>query len=1392
MAKDSWLTVSPMSGKGNATLRNSGTPHKGRLQRSTVVTAVVKDMAEGKSYSVNQKPSSEYLTLDKTEFSIGEAGGNVTVTGKSNSARLTFTLGESSAISIPIPTTYTVNSFSNSTSAAITGDPGAKDEFTFSITFAIPRNLGAERVGVIVVQGSSSTVSAIANITQAVATFKMTYAKGDYINTISKTEETVQYGGTATCTATLLANTQQYSYTFDGWYEGSTKVGSALALSVANISKARSFMAKGKRTTNQYTLSTKITPTGGGTITGAGKVDWGTQLSVTATPATGYNFTNWVYRSTSYTTNPYTVTVTQNETIEAVFTLKKYRITTSAAYRVAESGDFTAGTTGGTVTASADYNHGSTVSLVASPATGYSFAGWYEGTTLVYSGTTYSFTATQARTLVGRFQRRWFTITFTAGTGGKVSPTSARVQWGGSASSTATANTGYTFSGWSDGTKTATISKTNIQADASYAASFGINTYVVTYVADTGIASVNPTSQSVEHGSNASGSTATVATGYNFSGWYEGSTRVFTTLATGSFGPITGNRTLTAKATIKTFSVTGNPQFKNTDGGTSYTDGTDGGTVSGSGTYNYGSTATLTAAAKTGYTFAGWFDGDGTKVSSSASLQITNITASVTRYARFDKIWYTVTYTKNDNIASVTPASQRVSYGSSAASTAALPATTAEFTYSFDGWYEGTTKVGSALALSVTNITKARTFQARGIATTRSYTITATSENTTYGTVTGGGSYNYNATVTLKATRKTGYTFSGWYEGTTRVSTSATYTFTCTGARTLVAKWAVYNITIPVTISPTGAGTTSPSPFTGQEGSSKSITATPSAAYNFSYWTDGVDDTHYTNNPQSVVFFAIKKLTAYFTIKKFTVSYTKGTGITAVSRASETVNYGANAAGSTATVQTGYTFDGWYNGSTKASSSVTFAPTNVTATVTYEARATINKFTVTASPYFRNTDGTGNYASGTDGGTVTGGGSVNYGGSSTVTAAAKTGYQFDGWYTAGATGGTLLSSNAAYTITNVTANQTVYARFSRIYYTVTYTVGNYVSSVSRTSERVAKGANALGSTMTINATTAQFSYAVDGWYNGSTKASSSATFAPTNVQGAMTLQARATQTTRSYTVTYVKGDYISAVSRASESVLYNGNAAGSTATVMATTDEFSYSFDGWYNGSTRVSTALTYAPTEVKSALTLTAKGKRTSRTYTATIYGAYRNTNGTGNYTQGTTGGEAGPNVSGTYNAEVTVKMLSIATGYKFDGWAESLAANATILSTSQSYTFKITKNITLYGRTTKQYFAVAVQLDSTSAGRGSVSGGGTVAYGTSMTVTCTMSKPGDVFDGWYEGSTRVSTSLSYTFSVTKARTLVAKILYIDVTPTSLDYEAGGGTKTITVTSNVGSWTVS
>ena len=278
---------------------------------------------------------------------------------------------------------------------------------------------------------------------------------------------------------------------------------------------------------------------------------------------------------------------------------------------------------------------------------------------------------------------------------------------------------------------------------------------------------------------------------------------------------------------------------------------------------------------------------------------------------------------------------------------------------------------------------------------------------------------------------------------------------------------------------------------------------------------------------------------------------------------------------------------------------------------------------------------------------------------------------------------------------------TVYARFTRIYYTITYSAGDYVASLSRTTERVAHGENAAGSTMTVNGTTAQYSYGVDGWYSGSTRVTSSATYAPTGVTANATYTAKGTRSLRSYTVTYNKGSYISSVSRASESVSYGSNAAGSTATVMASNAQYTYGFDGWYNGSTRVSTSVTYAPTNITGAVTLEARGTRTTKSYT------------------------------------------------------------------------------------------ISVSLDSSAAGRGSVSGGGSYAYGASATVKCTKTNSQDVFDGWYEGSTRVSTSLSYTFTVTGARTLVAKILYLDVTPTSLSYGATGGSQTFKITTNT-TWKIS
>ena len=1677
MAKDSWLTVNPMAGEGNASVVNTGTIHKGRLERQTVVTAVVKGIEAAKSYQVKQEPTSEYITLDQTSFDVGEGASTITVSGKSNSPKITFSLGTGNDIPIVLPANYTANGLLTVNGTSIPDDPGAVDEFVFSMQIPIPKNTVGKRTGKVSVTGSTSSVTGTVTITQATSTWTVTYSKGDYINTINKTSEKINWGGTATAVATLLANTAQYTYSFTGWYEGDTKISSDLSLSVSNITANRTFTAIGARTLNRYTLSFTITPTGAGTVSGGGTYDYGSSVKSTATPATGYNFTKWVDETGGEsTTNPYPGwEITKNRTIQAVFTIKSYSITLAAQFRIAETGDFTGGTTGGTVSGGGTVTHGTSVTAKATPATGYSFAGWYEGSNKVSDSASYTFSATGNRSLTARFQRQWFTVTFTAGTGGSVAPTSARVEYGGEASSTATAATGYTFSGWSNGVKTAKLTVTNVTANATYAASFGINTYVITYAKETGIASVTPTSETVEHGANAVGSTAALTTGYNFDGWYNGATRVSTVL---KYGPtnVTSNMTLTAKATIKTFAITGTAQYRDTDSTGSFTTGNNGGSVTGSGTYNYGSKATLTAASAAGYTFQGWYDAGGTQVSTAASYVIDSVTAAVTVYARFQKNWFTVTYTrgtgvnaltkttervayngtvtsetavastgyntptwtktsgtgtltvtagkatlsgvqsnctltasatinkytvsytKNANIASISKTSETVNYGGTATCTATLPANTAQYTYSFGGWYEGSARIGTTLALSVANITAARTFEARGVATVNKYTLTVVNgsgsgtynygtkvtitasaiegktfskwsdgvttasrevtvtANATYtaeyttntytvtyvkgtgiakisktsetvswganatgctatvttgytfdgwyngptrvstvlkygptnvtsnmtltakatiktfaitgtaqyrdtdstgsfttgnngGSVTGSGTYNYGSKATLTAASAAGYTFQGWYDaGGTQVSTAASYvidsvtaavtvyarfqknwftvtytrgtgvnaltkttervayngtvtsetavastgyntptwtktsgtgtltvtagkatlsgvqsnctltasatinkytvsytknaniasisktsetvnyggTATCTA--TLPANTAQYtysfggwyegsarigttlalsvaNITAARTFEARGVATVNKYTLTVVNGSGSgtynygtkvTITASAIEGKTFSKWSDGV-----TTASREVTVTANATYTAEYTTNTYTVTYVKGTGIAKISKTSETVSWGANATGCTATVTTGYTFDGWYNGPTRVSTSLTYAPTAVKSNLSLTAKANINSYTVSPSAYYRTTDGTGNYTAGTTGGTVSGGGSVNHGGSITVTASAAAGYKFDGWYSAGASGGTLLSSSASYAISGVTASMTVYARFTRIYYTITYSAGDYVASLSRTTERVAHGANAAGSTMTVNGTTAQYSYGVDGWYSGSTRVTSSATYAPTGVTANATYTAKGTRSLRSYTVTYNKGSYISSVSRASESVSYGSNAAGSTATVMASDAQYTYGFDGWYNGSTRVSTLVTYAPTNITGAVTLEARGTRTTKSYT------------------------------------------------------------------------------------------ISVSLDSSAAGRGSVSGGGSYAYGASATVKCTKTNSQDVFDGWYEGSTRVSTSLSYTFTVTGARTLVAKILYLDVTPTSLSYGATGGSQTFKITTNT-TWRIS
>ena len=74
---------------------------------------------------------------------------------------------------------------------------------------------------------------------------------------------------------------------------------------------------------------------------------------------------------------------------------------------------------------------------------------------------------------------------------------------------------------------------------------------------------------------------------------------------------------------------------------------------------------------------------------------------------------------------------------------------------------------------------------------TITYAIEASVNDGAKGSITGAGIYQKTSDVTLVATPTTGNKFVNWTEGSTEVSTTATYTFTASAARTLVANFAV-------------------------------------------------------------------------------------------------------------------------------------------------------------------------------------------------------------------------------------------------------------------------------------------------------------------------------------------------------------------------------------------------------------------------------------------------------------------------------------------------------------------------------------------------------------------------------------------------------------------------
>ena len=140
MAKASWLNVTPTQGSGNATVSvSTSAEHTGRNARTTTLTftaANVEDVVR----NVSQAGKPEYVDIAESASS-DKSGKTVTISGKSNSSKLTFSLG-SGTLGISLPSSYTANSVSTNNGAAINGDPGASAEYNFAISIVVPANTG--------------------------------------------------------------------------------------------------------------------------------------------------------------------------------------------------------------------------------------------------------------------------------------------------------------------------------------------------------------------------------------------------------------------------------------------------------------------------------------------------------------------------------------------------------------------------------------------------------------------------------------------------------------------------------------------------------------------------------------------------------------------------------------------------------------------------------------------------------------------------------------------------------------------------------------------------------------------------------------------------------------------------------------------------------------------------------------------------------------------------------------------------------------------------------------------------------------------------------------------------------------------------------------------------
>ena len=544
----------------------------------------------------------------------------------------------------------------------------------------------------------------------------------------------------------------------------------------------------------------------------------------------------------------------------------------------------------------------------------------------------------------------------------------------------------------------------------------------------------------------------------------------------------------------------------------------------------------VTAPQKSGYTFVGWYDADGTKLSEEGSFDFAM--PAFDPDAVYTAKWIKVTVT-SESTAKGTVSKLTDTYlpGDKVSVTA-----TTNPSYTFIGWYNGDVKVADSLTYEFTMPAENVTYTAKWIK------VTIMSEDTDKGTVSSlTDKYLPGDEVSVTATTEPGYTFIGWYKGEEKVADTLTYEFEMPAEDvTYTAKW----IKVTVMSEDTAKGTVSKLTDTYIFGEKVSVTATTKSGYTFIGWYNGDEKvadglTYEFTMPAEDVTYTAKWISCPVNLE---VSSTAAGSVdmptTTVAGENVTI---------TATTNAGYTFIGWYNGDEKVADTLTYEFTMPAENVTYTAKWI--KVTITSESTDKGTVSslTGKYLPGDE---------------VSVTATTEPGYTFIGWYNG--------DEKVADTLTYEFEMPAEYVTYTAKW--ITCPVNLEVSSAAAGSVDMPT-TTVAGESVTITATT-NAGYTFIGWYKGDEKVADGLTYE-------FTMPAENVTYTAKWITCPVNLEVSSA--DAGSVGMPATTVAGESVTITATTN-LGYMFIGWYKGDEKVADSLTYEFTMPTENVTYTAK----------------------------------------------------------------------------------------------------------------------------------------------------------------------------------------------------------